>query len=296
MENSLVQGKEHHGIPAVNFHLWQPCNMRCKFCFARFEEVKDYLKRNKEVNKSHSIEIIKQAKKAGIRKLTFAGGEPLLCPWLPELLRLTKEIGITTMIVSNGALLDKRWLQDNGEFVDWFTLSVDCLSWETNLKAGRAIGGQTPLSCCRYFDLAIMIKSHGVKLKINTTVSRYNWRENLVDFIGTVQPVRWKIFQVLRIDGQNDSDFDRVRICSDEFDAFVKRHQTLRSKCRMVVEDNEAMTSSYLMIDPTGRFYDNELGRHRYSDPIWRVGWERAQRQVAFSTEKFLDRDGLYEW
>ena len=25
--------------PAVNLHFWQPCNMRCSFCFARFEDV-----------------------------------------------------------------------------------------------------------------------------------------------------------------------------------------------------------------------------------------------------------------
>ena len=26
--------------PSVNFHLWEPCNMRCRFCFATFQDVK----------------------------------------------------------------------------------------------------------------------------------------------------------------------------------------------------------------------------------------------------------------
>lgn len=27
-------------IPSLNFHLYEPCNMRCKFCFATFQEIK----------------------------------------------------------------------------------------------------------------------------------------------------------------------------------------------------------------------------------------------------------------
>ena len=26
-------------IPTVNYHLWKPCNMRCEFCFATFEDI-----------------------------------------------------------------------------------------------------------------------------------------------------------------------------------------------------------------------------------------------------------------
>ena len=26
-------------IPSVNFHLWKPCNMKCRFCFATFQDI-----------------------------------------------------------------------------------------------------------------------------------------------------------------------------------------------------------------------------------------------------------------
>ncbi len=26
-------------IPSVNYHLWRPCNMRCEFCFATFQDI-----------------------------------------------------------------------------------------------------------------------------------------------------------------------------------------------------------------------------------------------------------------
>ena len=37
------------------------------------------------------------------RKLTFAGGEPTLCPWLPELIAHAKSLGLVTMLVTNGS-------------------------------------------------------------------------------------------------------------------------------------------------------------------------------------------------
>ena len=35
---------------------------------------------------------------------------------------------------------------------------------------------------------------------------------------------------------------------------------------RVVPENNEAMTESYVMIDPAGRFFDNVQGSYRYSE------------------------------
>ena len=26
-------------VPAVNYHLWKPCTMRCDFCFATFQDI-----------------------------------------------------------------------------------------------------------------------------------------------------------------------------------------------------------------------------------------------------------------
>lgn len=43
----------------------------------------------------------------GFRTINFAGGEPTLCPWLPDLLRRAKELNLTTAIVTNGILLPR---------------------------------------------------------------------------------------------------------------------------------------------------------------------------------------------
>lgn len=50
------------------------------------------------------------------------------------------------------------------------------------------------------------------------------------------------------------------------------------------------------MIDPQGRLYDNVNGRHRYSQPILKIGFQQALDQVTVFQDKFEERKGLYDW
>ena len=63
---------------------------------------------------------------------------------------------------------------------------------------------------------------------------------------------------------------------------------------RVVPESNEAMTGSYLMIDPLGRFFDNTKGQHTYSGPILAVGVETALTEIRVYPERFFERGGFY--
>lgn len=63
-----------------------------------------------------------------------------------------------------------------------------------------------------------------------------------------------------------------------------------------VAEDNEAMTDSYAMIDPLGRFYGNHGGRYVFSRPILEVGVAEALAEVKFEVQRLAARGGLYLW
>ncbi|MFN8254897.1 MAG: radical SAM protein [Bacteroidales bacterium] len=104
-------------IPSVNFHLWEPCNMRCKFCFATFQDVKHSILPSGHLSREQSIEVVLQLAKAGFEKITFAGGEPTLCSWLSELIKTAKKAGMTTMIVTNGSRLNDHFLQQNRNYL-----------------------------------------------------------------------------------------------------------------------------------------------------------------------------------
>ncbi|MFT7233890.1 MAG: radical S-adenosyl methionine domain-containing protein 2 [Cyclobacteriaceae bacterium] len=283
-------------IPSVNFHLWEPCNMRCKFCFARFQDVTNSILPKGHLPREEAIMVVRELANLGFEKITFAGGEPTLCPWLPELMATAKELGLTTMIVSNGSYLDEKFLIENRNNLDWIAVSIDSLDAHTNISMGRAVTGKRPLHADYYHTTVDMIKSLGYGLKINTVVTKLNYQENMSDLINYAKPKRWKVLQVLPIVGQNDSHIDQFKINDSEFQQFLKTHEHLGSVTNIVTENNEQMKSSYVMVDPAGRFFDNASGTHHYSDPILEVGASNAIRSMNYDLGKFLRRGGLYNW
>lgn len=293
MKNSLIESTI---IPAVNYHLWEPCNMRCKFCFATFQDVKKDILPKGHLPKEESLRLVEALGAFGFEKITFAGGEPTLCRWLPDLIHVARSYGMTTCVVTNGTNLNRTWLEAVRHQLDWVALSIDSISEETNIAAGRAVSGRRPLSKERYLSLAKDVRDFGFKLKINTVVSKFNFREDLNEFMLTVRPDRWKVLQALKVEGQNDQHFGAFHISGQEFGQFTAAHQESIRALGAVVETNEAIKGSYLMIDPAGRFFDNVENGHRYSSPLLEVGVAGALGQVQPEMKKFLSRGGRYDW
>ena len=279
-------------IPSINFHLWEPCNMRCKFCFATFQDVKQTILPKGHLPEQDALKVVEQIAAAGFEKITFAGGEPLLCKWLPNLIKRAKQLGMTTMIVTNGSQLTDAFLQENTNYLDWIAVSVDSLDNENNIKMGRAITGKRPLSKA-YYDVVDRIKKHGYGLKINTVVNKVNYRESLTEFIEYAKPKRWKVLQVLPIVGQNDTKIDDFKITQEEYNYFLNTHEEVKM---IVPESNDEIKGSYVMVDPAGRFFDNATGTHNYSKPILEVGIDEAIKTMNYDFDKFLIRGGIYDW
>lgn len=282
-------------IPSVNFHLWEPCNMRCKHCFATFQDVKKTILPKGHLPKGKAILLMEELCKTSISKITFAGGEPTLCPWLFDLIKIAKKHGKTTMIVTNGSKINEEWLLKFSTITDWITLSIDSVNNATNLKSGRAITGKRVISKAQYLAMCKLIKDSGIRLKINTVVTSDNCQERMSDFIETTKPERWKIMQVLPIKGQNDSCISELIISKEQFEKFLHQNQCNLS-IPIIPESNEDMTDSYLMIDPAGRFFQNTNGTHTYSQPILEVGIKKALAQNFIDESKYVSRGGLYDW
>ena len=281
-------------IPSVNFHLWEPCNMRCNFCFATFQDMKKTILPKGHLPKEQSLEVVRSLADAGFEKITFVGGEPTLCPWLPDLVREAKLLSMNTGIVTNGSKLSAEYLSELHPWLDWIGISIDSLHYETNSSIGRAIYGKKPMDKEQYFKIVDLVNHYGFHLKINTVVNRVNLSEDLNDFIRYSKTSRWKVFQVLPIKGENDRHIEDLKINSKEFDDYLERHKGLGDI--LVPERNDDMTGSYAMVDPAGRFFENSTGSLFYSQPILEVGVHSAYVEAHPDSEKFLKRGGLYDW
>lgn len=277
-------------ITTVNFHLTKACNFKCKFCYATFNDII-----TKSLSKAEQFELIKVIAESKIFiKINFAGGEPTLVPYIGELIVYAKELGLETSIVTNASRIDSAWVESIASHLDILTLSVDSINDETNIASGRSQKNET-ISKDKLVEITNTCHAWGVNLKINTVVSQYNQFEILVPFINKVKPFRWKILQVTRVEGQNEVEFDKIKITSETFQMYSTRNTiNLLPEIKVVIESEDLIQGSYLMIDQLGRFYDSSNKKHNYSDLILKVGIEIALQQVSLSTEKFERREGNY--
>lgn len=278
--------------PAVNFHLWKPCNLRCTFCYAVFDDDASLRAVRGGLIEPDARRIIEMLRPAGVEKLTFVGGEPTICPHLPALFRQSRDLGFVNTLVTNGFRLE-RLLDEVPDCIDWVGLSVDSADESTQAALGRGRGDHVAKSIEHFRRL----HERRIRVKLNTVVTSLNWREDLTDFVLRTLPERWKVFQVLPIEGQNAGTVEPLLISSDQFQAFVDRHRGLAAHgITVAAESNEDMTGSYAMIDPLGRFFSNVGGRYVYSPPILEVGVVAAFSAIAFDPARFDARGGRYDW
>jgi radical S-adenosyl methionine domain-containing protein 2 len=171
---------------------------------------------------------------------------------------------------------------------------VDSVVPETLRELGRVKAHQ-PISRDEYLRICSTVRESRTKLKINTVVTSANFTERMDDFIREARPVRWKIMQVLPIDGPDSRVDEDLLVTALQFDEFVWRNRGVWSAgVRVVAETNDKMLGSYLMVDPAGRFYDNLGGSYDYSRPILEVGVREALADVSLAGDVFADRRGAY--
>ena len=193
-ENKVDESK----IPlSVNYHLTRKCNYECKFCFHQ-------AKTSSHLPIEEAKKGLKMLVEAGMRKINFAGGEPFIVErgrYLGELVRFCKkDLSMESVtIVSNGSLIKESWFEEFGKYLDILAISCDSDDPDTLWKIGRYAKRTDHLNQLRFIH--DMCEKYDVMFKINTVVCSVNWRENLSDLIETLDPVRWKVFQCLLIEG-----------------------------------------------------------------------------------------------
>ena len=282
---------------AVNWHFWPWCNYGCKFCFARFEDIPRADRLPKEI----AITVPEMLAAAGADKITFVGGEPTLCPYLGDLLAASKDVGLTTCIVSNATGLTEEFLDEWGHLIDWVGLSIDASNDEIHAEIGRGMRGDLARQRSHHLELAKQVwascMQRGIRMKLNTVVCKANLDDDMSALVMELKPERWKIFEVLPVEGQNDGDVDDILLEEDEFNSWVERHKWVADEgIQFVPENNELMRGSYAMLDALGRFYSNTEGGHTYGPSILDVGVMRAWEENCFLEDRFHDRGGIYEW
>ena len=243
----------------------------------------------------------------GMVKINFSGGEPFLHDkLLGQMVQFCHQKRVAVSIVSNGSKITERWMREFGQFVDILAISCDSFVHDSNQRIGRRDtakkGTDTPqyeiakrvADWCQLYGGATPIV-----FKMNTVVNTYNCDEDMVEQVRAINPKRWKVFQCLRIDGENSGD-DALRsvepfiITPSQFDAFIARHRA--AGLDPVPENNEDMRDSYLILDEKMRFLNCTRGDKRPTDSILDIGVPAALQDSGFDETAFKRRGGEYKF
>lgn len=272
------------GIRSANWHLTEVCNYRCRFCF--FHRIGE-----RSATIGDSERILDRLRSLGIEKINLVGGEPLLHPHLVDICRNAKDLGFILGVTSNGSLITDELLDRLDGSVDWFGISIDSGNEAVETRLGRGVGDHV----ARTKEVCSLLRSRGIRLKVNSTITSLNWNEDLRPLISELGPERWKVFQFLHIRGQNDTFAEELSIRKELFESFRLRNQkiTLARGHVPVFESSKDMLGSYLMVSPLGNLIVNTSGTYEIKSLTTQM---KNPDPNILDVEKYLGRGGVYDW
>lgn len=270
-------------IRSANWHVTMNCNYNCRFCF-----YKNMTGEFKDIEKARHI--LETLKERGIEKVNFAGGEPLLYKNLGHLLQMAKDMEFTVSVVTNASLLNENNIRELSCYVDWIGISVDSTDENIEKELGRGNGCHVE----HVQRVCELVRKHGMKLKINTTVTKLNYLEDMKTFISSLRPDRWKVFQVLYMKGQNDDALDLI-ITTEEFEAFrsINGKLLLNNGAIPTFESADDMLNSYLIIGSDGNILlsnDNQRSSIAFEE------LKCMELTDLVDEGSYLERGGNYDW
>ena len=155
---------------SVCWNITSRCNEKCKFCYRDRD--------SREVSFADKKKVIDRIAAAGIRKLTFAGGEPLLVENIRELILYAKSRGLMVSLTTNSILLKGEILDFCLQELDWLTMSLDGDSNATQSRMTRH--GKHFDRVMEVLAYAAVYPERNCRIKLKTWYQLY-WRKVLND-------------------------------------------------------------------------------------------------------------------
>lgn len=148
-----------------NYYITYRCNSTCSFCdIWRKKSYREF----SDCSVEDVARNLPQLKKIGIKFIDFTGGEPLLHPDLPEMLKLAKQYRFYTSVTTNCLLYPQRAEALKG-LINLLHFSLDSMDEEEN---DRLRGNGSFVSVMESIEVA---KSLGERPDLLFTVTRSNF-------------------------------------------------------------------------------------------------------------------------
>jgi radical S-adenosyl methionine domain-containing protein 2 len=281
----------------INYHITEICNYSCKFCYAKWDRPNEIHTQGKDSelmleklasyffnDAGNKVKAVFPYKNV---RINFAGGEPLILKErFSQLIIKAKTLGFNLSLITNGHYLTQTFIDNYGSLFTMIGISFDSQFVDARKNIGRIDRKGNSFDSAALLNTVTRLRHVNpfITIKVNTVVNSLNYQESFYTLMNKLKPDKWKVFQVLPVLN------NQLLVTDEEFSIFVNSHAKLEGV--MVVEDNEAMTNSYLMINPQGRFYQNSQTQegYQYGDLILDVPVEQALSVCEINWEIFANR------
>jgi len=151
--------------PVVVWNCTRRCNLRCAHCYS--ESANRCWER--EMSTDEGLALLEDLARFGTPVMLFSGGEPLLRSDLPDLASRATELGLRTVISTNGTLIDQSAAERFRQIgVDYVGVSLDGMR-RTN-DSFRGVEGAFDMALC---GIRNCLRA-GLKVGLRFTMSRRN--------------------------------------------------------------------------------------------------------------------------
>jgi MoaA/NifB/PqqE/SkfB family radical SAM enzyme len=145
------------------------CNARCTYCDSWRTPASE---RAREMSRDEHVRLLRDARRLGVRMVSYTGGEPLLRPDLVEIARAAKALRMRTLVNTNGYLVTEKNAGEILSAFDAVTVSIDSL--EPALQAERRGQGKSLELAIRGLDLLLERRCRPGQVRVNVVLDEGN--------------------------------------------------------------------------------------------------------------------------
>jgi radical SAM protein with 4Fe4S-binding SPASM domain len=104
----IAEAVKNNKILSMEIEFNKSCNFRCLYCYASDHTE---TRQRDELNQSEFLELINQARELGARKIIILGGEPMLYPYIVEMIQYIRGLDLDVELFTNGTNITREMAQ-----------------------------------------------------------------------------------------------------------------------------------------------------------------------------------------
>lgn len=229
----------------VDWRITSRCNMNCPFCYGP--------RGIGDMNLEGSLQVVDKLYELGVSTVCISGGEPLLFPYIREVLRGLRHVGIEVFLSTTG----HKYLEFKNDIeptLKKLSLPLDGATELEQVKSGRTKKGfRDVIEILEYYK----DKERLFQLKIATLVTKLNLDAVLPGVFNLLLNYDidlWKIYEIMP-ENRGETNYSRLGYDELAFDQAIDRLNKgikVNPSFQIVVSRRKDRDSGYFIIQPDG--------------------------------------------